>query len=315
MARAESAFTETPDQMVRRVCRELGTKKNIIVLNDEAHHCYRRKPKTTRKSSPARTAAKPRSATKKRASGSPASRPSAKVGVRAIYDLSATPFFLAAPAIPKARSFPWVVSDFSLIDAIEAASSRSRASRCADDSMSGEQPTYRDFGSASAKTCPRRARHGDDGGEPKLPGRTAGRLAQPLRQLRKYYRRWEQNAEARADGITPPVFIVVCNNTNVSKLVFDYIAGWEKRIGGTHDGPGRALAACSATTMGTARWLHRPNTILVDSEQLESGEAMSDDFKKIAAARDRGVQGRVPRPLPRPRRREISPTKTCCAKS
>jgi type III restriction enzyme len=39
-----SPFTETPDQMVRRVCRELSTKKNIIVLNDEAHHCYRRKP-------------------------------------------------------------------------------------------------------------------------------------------------------------------------------------------------------------------------------------------------------------------------------
>jgi type III restriction enzyme len=37
-------FTETPDQMVRRVCRELGGKKNIVVLNDEAHHCYRRKP-------------------------------------------------------------------------------------------------------------------------------------------------------------------------------------------------------------------------------------------------------------------------------
>jgi type III restriction enzyme len=37
-------FTETPDQMVRRVCRELGNKRNIIVINDEAHHCYRRKP-------------------------------------------------------------------------------------------------------------------------------------------------------------------------------------------------------------------------------------------------------------------------------
>ena len=35
-----SPFTETPGQMVRRVCRELRTKKNIIVLNDEAHHCY-----------------------------------------------------------------------------------------------------------------------------------------------------------------------------------------------------------------------------------------------------------------------------------
>jgi type III restriction enzyme len=39
-----SPFTETPDQMVRRVCRDLGKKKNIIVINDEAHHCYRRKP-------------------------------------------------------------------------------------------------------------------------------------------------------------------------------------------------------------------------------------------------------------------------------
>lgn len=39
-----SPFTETPDQMVRRVCRELGNKKGIIVLNDEAHHCYHRKP-------------------------------------------------------------------------------------------------------------------------------------------------------------------------------------------------------------------------------------------------------------------------------
>ena len=43
-AEKDSPFTETPDQMVRRVCRELGNKKNIIVINDEAHHCYRRKP-------------------------------------------------------------------------------------------------------------------------------------------------------------------------------------------------------------------------------------------------------------------------------
>ena len=41
---AASPFTETPDQMVRRACRELGNKKNIVVINDEAHHCYRRKP-------------------------------------------------------------------------------------------------------------------------------------------------------------------------------------------------------------------------------------------------------------------------------
>src|SRR5665648_695935 len=41
---AQSPFTETPDQMVRRVCREFGNKRNIVVINDEAHHCYRGKP-------------------------------------------------------------------------------------------------------------------------------------------------------------------------------------------------------------------------------------------------------------------------------
>jgi type III restriction enzyme len=87
----------------------------------------------------------------------------------------------------------------------------------------------------------------------------------------------------RANGLTPPVFIVVCNNTNVSKMVFDYIAGWEKQLPNetTVAVPGR-LALFSNVDGG--RFIDRPNTILVDSEQLESGEAMSDDFKKIAAA-------------------------------
>ena len=34
---------------------------------------------------------------------------------------------------------------------------------------------------------------------------------------------------------------------------------------------------------GNGGWRQRPNTILVDRRQLESGESMSDDFKKIAA--------------------------------
>src|SRR5713226_2073973 len=82
--------------------------------------------------------------------------------------------------------------------------------------------------------------------------------------------------------MTPPVFVVVCNNTNVSKMVFDYVAGWAKPLS---DGsevvvPG-ALPLFSNDDHGV--WSARPNTILVDSEQLESGEGMSADFKKIAA--------------------------------
>ena len=91
-----------------------------------------------------------------------------------------------------------------------------------------------------------------------------------------------QNAEVRARSITPPVFIVVCNNTNVSKLVFDFIGGWEKQIGE------KIIAQAGQLPIfrnddGNGAWLHRPNTILVDSQQLESGESMSADFKKIAS--------------------------------
>ncbi len=66
-----SPFTETLDQMVRRVCRELGNKKNIIVLNDEAHHCYRRRAGGDDVALTATKRPLPGSVRRKRASGSP----------------------------------------------------------------------------------------------------------------------------------------------------------------------------------------------------------------------------------------------------
>ena len=86
---------ETPDQMVRRVCRELNTKKYIIVLNDEAHHCYRRKPdgEDEALTGDERAEAKERDE-EARIWISGIEAVQAKIGVKAIYDLSATPFFL-----------------------------------------------------------------------------------------------------------------------------------------------------------------------------------------------------------------------------
>ncbi len=76
------------------------------------------------------------------------------------------------------------------------------------------------------------------------------------------------------------MFIVVCNNTNVSKLVFDYIAGWQKSLpdGTSVVVPGQ-LGLFSNVEAG--RWSSRPKTILVDSTQLDSGEAMSAEFKAV----------------------------------
>jgi type III restriction enzyme len=90
-------------------------------------------------------------------------------------------------------------------------------------------------------------------------------------------------SQAAKEGEPPPVFIVVCNNTTVSKMVYDYIAGWDKPAGS--DGkpaqvPGK-LTLFSNVDNGS--WTQRPRTILVDSEQLESGEALKPEFKRIAA--------------------------------
>jgi type III restriction enzyme len=98
----------------------------------------------------------------------------------------------------------------------------------------------------------------------------------------KSFQRWQSNADVQTNGSTPPVFIVVCNNTNVSKLVFDYISGWEKTLpdGSTVAVPGHLPLFSNVD--GT-QFISRPNTILVDSSQLESGESMSADFKQIAS--------------------------------
>jgi type III restriction enzyme len=278
-----SPFTESPDQMVRRVCRELSTKKNIIVLNDEAHHCYRRKPdaETEKLTGDDRIEAKNRDEEARIwISGIEAVK--AKIGVKAIYDLSATPFFLRGSGYPEGLLFPWVVSDFSLIDSIEAGIVKVPRVPVADDSMTGEQPTYRDLWLRISEHLPKKGGKTEKiGGEPNLPLELQGALHSLYGNYEKYYQLWEQNNEARARGITPPVFIVVCNNTNVSKLVFEFIAGWEKQIGG-HTIVQAGQLAIFRNDDGNGSWLHRPNTILVDSRQLESGEAMSDDFKKIA---------------------------------
>ncbi|MBI5238301.1 MAG: DEAD/DEAH box helicase family protein [Deltaproteobacteria bacterium] len=279
-----SPFTETPAQMVRRVLRELGNKKNIIVINDEAHHCYRRKPDAIEEKltgDERKEAEKNEEEARIWISGLEAIKE--KIGIRQTYDLSATPFFLRGSGYPEGTLFTWVVSDFSLIDAIESGIVKVPRVPVADDSMTGEQPAYRDIWFRIRDHLPKKGRKTDEvTGEPKPPAELQGALHSLYSNYEKYYRRWEANTKARLNGDTPPVFIVVCNNTNVSKLVFDYIAGWEKTLSEDR----KVLMPGSLDIFSNVKdgqWSRRPNTILIDSEQLESGEVMSDDFKNIAA--------------------------------
>ena len=278
-------FTETPDQMVRRVCRELGNKKNIIVINDEAHHCYRRKPDAVEeedlKGDERKEAEQREEEARIWISGIEAVK--AKLGVRIVYDLSATPFFLRGSGFSEGTLFPWVVSDFSLIDAIESGIVKVPRVPVADDSMVGEQPTYRDLWLRIREHLPKKGRKSEELSiAPTLPVELEGALQSLYSNYEKKFKQWEANKDGRERGQTPPVFIVVCNNTNVSKMVFDYVAGWDKTLknGETVPVPGKLPLF---SNVDHEHWTARPNTILIDSQQLESGEGMSLEFKKIAA--------------------------------
>ena len=273
------AFKETPDQMVRRVCRELGNKKNIVVINDEAHHCYRRRAGVddVKLTGDERREAEDREkAARIWITGLEAVK--AKIGVKAVYDLSATPFFLRGSGYSEGTLFPWVVSDFSLIDAIECGVVKVPRVPVADDRMTGEAPTYRNLWLNIRDDLPKKGRGTERlEGQPNLPVELQGALHSLYGNYQKQYQQWESQGQG-----TPPVFIVVCNNTNVSKLVYDYVSGWEKPLpgGGTVVVPG-ALSIFNNEENG--QWQVRPNTLLIDSEQLESGEGMSGEFKKMAS--------------------------------
>jgi len=293
-----SPFTETPGQMVRRVCRELGNKRNIVVLSDEGHHCYRRKPdgEKERLSREERGEARQRDEEARVwISGLEAIR--AKIGLKVAYDLSATPFFLRGSGYPEGTLFPWVVSDFSLIDAIECGIVKVPRVPVDDDAMIGDYPTYRHLWPHVRGDLPRKGRGTEAvSGEPKLPAKLQSALHSLYNNYQKYHEQWEESRTAPSEpvdpaqggrdratrDVPPPVFIVVCNNTNVSKMMYDYIAGWEKELDDdkTVLVPG-ALPLFSNVKEG--RRAARPNTILIDSKQLESGEAMSREYKRIAA--------------------------------
>jgi len=292
----QSPFTETPDQMVRRVCREFGAKRNIVVINDEAHHCYRGKPAEAGEEGDGAAPLKgdERKEAQKRdeearvwISGLEAIK--RKVGLRAIYDLSATPFFLRGSGYAEGTLFPWVVSDFSLVDAIECGIVKVPRVPVADDAMTSVIPMYRHLWPHVRDSLPKKGRKTDDvaGGLPKLPKELEAALISLYGNYEKYFEAWARAAEEAGEGsrLTPPVFIVVCSNTNVSKLVFDWIAGWEQTFGAgdaakTVVAPGN-LKLFSNVELG--QWTDRPDTILIDSAQLESGEQLSPEFKKIVA--------------------------------
>lgn len=263
--------------MVSRVLRDLGVdKQQIIVLNDEAHHCYMDKPLPVgEKADKEQAAANEEARVWFRGLQAIAKH----VGIKQVFDLSATPFYLKGSGYNEGYIFPWTVSDFSLMDAIESGIVKVPRTPV-DDDADHELVTYLRLWDFVGNALPRRAVK-DKVNDWLPPPELEGALKSLHRSYEKAFNHWR--AELEQYGETPPVFIVVCPNTVVSKLVYDWIAGEQIEVGidvVAHK-PGN-LKLLSNVEDGQP--LARPRTILIDSAQLESGEGMKADFKLAVAA-------------------------------
>lgn len=272
---------ETEGQMLQRVMPDLMGMKNILVLNDEAHHCYREKPDHEDEgkisSEEKEEARENNEAARLWISGLEAVK--RKLGILRVIDLSATPFFLRGSGYAEGTLFPWTMSDFSLMDAIECGIVKLPRVPVADNIPGQEVPTFRNLWEHIRKDMPKKGRGKAKGLDPlKLPTKLQTALEALYGHYKKTFDLWQQ------EGLNvPPCFIVVCNNTSTSKLVYDYISGFyrENEDGSSVLENGRLELFRNFDENGNP--LPRPNTLLIDSEQIESGEALDSNFRSMAA--------------------------------
>ena len=272
---------ESEGEMLRRVLPSLMGMKRVLVLNDEGHHCYRER---VGDSLEGKLVGDDREEAKKNTEAARLwitgiETVERRIGVPVVFDLSATPFFLRGSGYAEGTLFPWTVSDFSLVDAIESGIVKLPRVPIADDVAPDDRPRLRNLWEHIGKKMPKKGRRQTAGAlDPHL---LPPLLETALDALHTHYRKtleaWEQ-----AGIETPPVLIVVCNNTATSKLLHDYLAGFEReRADGTKEvRNGRLESFRNYDEHGVRR--PRPRTLLIDSEQIESGEALDRNFREAA---------------------------------
>ena len=272
--------TETEGEMLKRVMPGLMGMKNIWVLNDEGHHCYRHKSgeeeEEVLKGDDKKEAEKNSEAARVWITGLEIVKK--KIGVRQVVDLSATPFFLRGSGYAEGTLFPWTVCDFSLMDAIECGIVKLPRVPVADNIPGGEMPKFRELWEHIRADMPKKGRGKAGALDPlSLPTMLKAALDALYGHYEKTFERWA--ADEDEETAAPPCFIVVCNNTAASKLVYDYISGFEREDGTFENG--RLSLFRNFGDDGAP--LPRPRTLLIDSEQIERGDALDRQFRAAAA--------------------------------
>jgi type III restriction enzyme len=267
-------YVESDAAVINRVLgREVGGKKNILVMNDEAHHAYRIKPETA-DDEEREVFGEEEDADEFFNEATVWVKGLDKIqklrGINFCVDLSATPYFLGRVGQQTNRPFPWVVSDFSLMDAIESGLVKI-PQLAVRDTTGAEIPGY--FNIWRWILQPGRLTPAERGGKHSSPKPEAVLkwAHTPIAMLASL---WEQTQrkwnEERTDDRRPPVFILVCKNTQLANVIYEWLAS------------DRGPSAVPPIKIPGFHNNGETNTILVHSKvvhETDSGQAQGDQVR------------------------------------
>lgn len=272
----ETRYYESDTAFLKRVLgNRKGRSQSIFVMNDEAHHAYRRGDTTDEYALDDELIEKnAREATVwieglDRINKVLGGRGN---GVRLCVDLSATPFYIQGSGNEVGRPFPWVISDFSLLEAIEAGLVKIPQLPTQDSTgatVGNANPPYFNIWRWIADQAKVK-----ETGEKMTPDLVMRYATAPIVQLAAEWEKtsavWKKQSEEKTGRKpVPPVFIIVCRDTRLAKALFEWIANGDEKYG---QSPG-----CFRNTPGT-EW-----TVRVDSkvgEEIESGSG-SDEARRL----------------------------------
>ena len=230
---AESVrYVESDAKLVERVLgREVGGKGNILLMNDEAHHAYR-----IRRAEPdegedelfGEAEQGERFCHEATVWVDGLDRIHKRRGINLCVDLSATPYYLARVGQDANRPFPWVVSDFGLVDAIE--SGLVKIPQLAVRDTSGAAiPGYFNVWRWILPRLTSAERGGRRGSV--QPEAVLKHAHVPIAMLGGLWELLRAEWGRRDATGRPPVFIIVCKNTALAKVIHRWLADGEAPVG------------------------------------------------------------------------------------
>lgn len=264
-------YVESDTALVNRILgREVGGKQNILVMNDEAHHAYRivREERDEEEEDLFGEDEEAEDFFKEATVWVDGLDRIQKLrGINFCLDLSATPYFLGRVGQDTNRPFPWVVSDFSLIDAIESGLVKI-PQLAVRDTTGKEIPGYFNIWHwILPQLTP--AERGGKKASPK-PEAILKYAHHPIAMLGGLWEKEREDWVANREDPRPPVFILVCKNTQIAKVLYEWLA------------EDKAPTGIPPVKIESFKNNGRQHTIRVDSKvvhESDSGESKNDEVR------------------------------------